>query len=822
MLCDTPIRLHKGLLKNLSVFLLLFFQFSSILLTKQMSLKEKELYEFGQFRLDVAEHFLARSDSVERVPLSEKAFETLCILVRNAGHLVRKEELMNQVWADSFVEENNLDKCIFAIRRALGEKPGEQKYIETVRKHGYRFVAEVRRVEEAKPIYKESAADSEPRPFPTQNFPQLVEQTETPKTGAVVALAEWRRETDKHQPAESNGQPAKLELVPANPIIASRPKYRVLFAVGLILAVVFAGFGYGLYHYVNGKDPLPVFQSIQASRLTDNGTASLAEISPDGRFVAFANRDGGMESLVVRQIVTGNIVPIVQPAPAILFYQPSFTPDGDFIYYVLTDNGVGTLFRIPTLGGESKKIIVDVDSKVTVSPDGKRIAFIRHNPNEGGDAIIIANDDGTNPESFLQTKEINYDQFIGVDWSPENDKILVGVFKHKAEPNQKWRIATVGLNDKKLELVGEESWNDVENFEWLRNGAGIVLVGKANSGENSQIWNLSYPNGERRQITNDTSDYYSVSVSADGSLMVATRADAISSLWSRALQTGELRQLTAENKNMLGTLGLSQMPDGKILFVKRSGKKVNVFSIDETGGNEKQLTLGDSINGSPIATSDGKYIVFNSNRTGNFAIWRMNTDGKDEVQLTNGQTMIDQQPQITKDGRNIVFTRSPSDAGKTKLMKVSIDGGEAVLLMPENTMTEFYSRLSPDGKLIAYITFEFDTSKPNIEPEVRVVGFDGEKIDKSVKGFELVVNTEYRFSPDSKSLTYIKKGGIDNLWSLSLSDRTEKPLTDFTTGYISNFIWSNDGKKLFIIRAIYTSDLVLIKDGAKDDGGKYE
>jgi len=155
-------------------------------------------------------------------------------------------------------------------------------------------------------------------------------------------------------------------------------------------------------------------------------------------------------------------------------------------------------------------------------------------------------------------------------------------------------------------------------------------------------------------------------------------------------------------------------------------------------------------------------------------------------------------------------------------MKVSIDGGEAVLLMPENTMTEFYSRLSPDGKLIAYITFEFDTSKPNIEPEVRVVGFDGEKIDKSVKGFELVVNTEYRFSPDSKSLTYIKKGGIDNLWSLSLSDRTEKPLTDFTTGYISNFIWSNDGKKLFIIRAIYTSDLVLIKDGAKDDGGKYE
>ncbi len=62
-----------------------------------------------------------------------------------------KEDILNEVWADSFVEENNLDKSIYAIRQALGEKPGEQKYIETVRKHGYRFVAEVRRVELSEP-----------------------------------------------------------------------------------------------------------------------------------------------------------------------------------------------------------------------------------------------------------------------------------------------------------------------------------------------------------------------------------------------------------------------------------------------------------------------------------------------------------------------------------------------------------------------------------------------------------------------------------------------------------------------------------------------
>jgi DNA-binding winged helix-turn-helix (wHTH) protein/tetratricopeptide (TPR) repeat protein len=108
--------------------------------------QENELYEFGQFRLDVAERSLVRSDTKERVQLPEKAFETLCVLVRNAGHLVDKNELLRQVWADSFVEENNLNKCIHAVRRALGETNGGQQFIETIKKHGFRFVAEVRRV----------------------------------------------------------------------------------------------------------------------------------------------------------------------------------------------------------------------------------------------------------------------------------------------------------------------------------------------------------------------------------------------------------------------------------------------------------------------------------------------------------------------------------------------------------------------------------------------------------------------------------------------------------------------------------------------------
>jgi serine/threonine protein kinase/Tol biopolymer transport system component len=593
---------------------------------------------------------------------------------------------------------------------------------------------------------------------------------------------------------------------------ARKPNRGWVFPLAILLGAVIIATGMLLPRLFGSE--VPAFQSIQASRLTDNGVAGSAEVSPDGKLVAFVNRQDGRKSLVVRQVVTGSVIPVVPPT-MLNFMQPTFTPDGNFIYYVLADKGVGTLYQVPALGGESKKIIVDIDSKVAVSPDGQRLAFIRHNPNEGGDTIIIAAADGTNPQPFLQTKEIAYDGFIGIDWSPENDKLLVGVFKNKSDTNQKLQLATIALNDKRLEFIGEKGWLGVRSLEWMRDGASIVLVGKANSGENSQVWLVSYPEGTTRQITTDTTDYESASVSADGGTLVTTRIDAISSLWTRDTQTKEMRQVIVENKNLFGHGGISQMPDGKILYVKTTGREINIFSSEPTGEGEKQLTSNSGYNQNPVPTPDGKYILFTSNRSGTASVWRMNADGSNPLQLTQEQNVIDTQMQISKDGRSVVFMRSTSDSGRTRLMKVSIDGGEAVPITNETTRSEFYPRISGDGKSLAFYTFEYDEANPNIEPKVKIVGFDGEKADANTREFNTILNPEFRFSPDNKALTYLNRAGIDNLWNVSLDNRKETPLTDFTSGYISNFAWSNDGKKLFIVRAIYNSDLVLIKDSAK-------
>ena len=112
-----------------------------------MAKERSEIYEFGKFRLDVGEHKLTHLNGLAKGSIPEKAFRTLVHLVRNCGTLLTKDELLGTVWPDAIVEENNLVKSIYAIRRFLDDMSENPEYIETVPKHGYRFVANVKRIE---------------------------------------------------------------------------------------------------------------------------------------------------------------------------------------------------------------------------------------------------------------------------------------------------------------------------------------------------------------------------------------------------------------------------------------------------------------------------------------------------------------------------------------------------------------------------------------------------------------------------------------------------------------------------------------------------
>src|SRR5215510_5390244 len=120
-----------------------------------MSLQTKHIYEFGPFRLVVAEHLLLLDG--ETVQLTPKAFDLLLALVERHGHLLEKDELLKKVWPDTFVEEANLASNISQLRKALGDGDNGQRFIETAPKRGYRFVASVNKVEDerAEPTIQE-------------------------------------------------------------------------------------------------------------------------------------------------------------------------------------------------------------------------------------------------------------------------------------------------------------------------------------------------------------------------------------------------------------------------------------------------------------------------------------------------------------------------------------------------------------------------------------------------------------------------------------------------------------------------------------------
>ena len=578
-----------------------------------------------------------------------------------------------------------------------------------------------------------------------------------------------------------------------------------------LLLVIFAG---GFYYSGFLFPKLPKFAKIQVNQLTNDGKARMASVSPDGKFIAFVKIQDGKQSLVVRQISVESELVIVPPTN-LGFYQPTFLPDGEHIYYILENRGLGTLYKTPTLGGKSEKILTDIDSPVSFSADGKSFAFLRHNPTEGGDTIYIADAGGGNLQEFLKSKDTDFNGFKDVAWSPDGRKMLVSVVKPAAEDAQKIRIAIVDTADKTISFPGEDKWMMAGNFNWMNDSDQFVFVGKSDPGDTMQVWLMNLPDGSKRQITNDTSDYGGIGVSKDGNTLVATKIDTISSIWNFQTESKELRQISGESKSLLGGYGISQMSNGRILYSRKTGDDTNIFSMNEDGSDEKQITFEKKLNLHPVASPDGKHIVFNSNRGGAMNIWRMDANGANPVQLTDYKEGADVQFDFAGDGKTLIFTRQADGGGNLQIMKVSIeDGKPAEPLFGKDSNMKMYAKVSPDGRKLAYQTFSYEEASAEYKEHIRIAGFENNKVNETQSQLELARHPMFQWSPDNKSLIYINRDGIENIWQILLESEKENQLTNFTSGNIKSFALSNDKKKLFIVRSINNTDLVLVKDTA--------
>jgi Tol biopolymer transport system component/DNA-binding winged helix-turn-helix (wHTH) protein len=721
-----------------------------------------EFYEFGPFRVDVMERLLLRQG--ERIPLTPKAFDTLLILVERHGHIVEKNELMRLVWPDAAVEENNLNQNISAIRRALGGNSHEQHFIETLPRRGYRFIAEVR------------ARSHE------EAVPQLAPPLASSSTPPLAP-------------------PAGIESFPV-PAVPAPP--RRIFRVGLFTTLALAVLASIGYFAGKQREPTPPDppSPVNINRLSATSGAWDTALSPDGKLVAFVVGDVSHQSLRVKQIDTATDTELLA-RDEMRFRGLTFAPDGKSLYYGQQEkNAPGfTLYQKPLQGGEGKRLLADVSSPVTFSPDGKQIAFVRESESKGESVLVIANADGTAQRTLSRRKMPRYYAVEGPSWSPDGK--LVAVAAATDEPKFHFQIVTVRVEMGEEIPVGQQQWDWAAKIAWI-NSQKLVLIGRRGAGNNNHLWLIEYPSGQSRQLLTTLNDYRSLSLSQDGKTLVTVQSELRSDLWLLPeADANRARSITMDSASQIGSGGLDWTPDGRIIYTSLASGHKNLWIIHADGTQAKPLTTEAQDNADrPSVSADGQQVIFNSGRSGFPRVWRIDVNGKSPTELTHGS--LDLNPFCSPTEAFVYFSQRIAD--KRLLHRVRTDGREPPQALTDK-LTDFPA-VSPDGKFVACIYQETPESKPEVAVLPASGGAPTQCLDLPVFPF-----SSLRWHPDGQSLTYLtSKDGAMNLWRQRLSGGAPEQLTQFKSDRIFAYSWARDGHMLACARGAINRDVVMIRE----------
>jgi TolB protein len=494
---------------------------------------------------------------------------------------------------------------------------------------------------------------------------------------------------------------------------------------------------------------------------------------------------------------------LVEP-DRVLYRGVTFSPDSNFIYYAAYQGtgGIGTLYQMPVLGGTPAKVITDIDSPVTFSPDGRRVAFTRYYPKERESSIVVADIDGKNERRVATLREPAYYPMTGPAWSPDG-KIIATPYRGRDESGAYMVLVGIKPDGGGEEPLTPQKWNFIGQIAWEKNGRSLAAIGwhRESCVLADQIWSISYPDGKARRVTNDTNGYEGITMAANGS-MVTIRAQRISQIYTANDTTlRNAKQITSGfGDHFSQRLGMVWSPDGKLLYSSIASGNPDIWAMDADGRNPKQLTFdlrGDFL---PHITSDGKYVVFVSDRKGTTNIWRMDIDGSNPRQLTYGRG--EYTPSLSPDGKWIIYFTN--EYGLPGLSKVSIDGGDPIRL--SDTYCQVPS-VSPDGKLIAcfYLEPETGNSKPAI------IEYESGKIIRVFEKSPFPFPAALHWSADSRSFIYSAiENGVSNLWLQPIDGSTGRILSDFKGERIYRLAISVDGKRIAFERGNDVTDVVLI------------
>jgi Tol biopolymer transport system component/DNA-binding winged helix-turn-helix (wHTH) protein len=728
-----------------------------------MSHQPQHIYEFGPFRLDVAERLLLRDGEV--VPLQPKVFDLLLALIERQGRLATKEELMTAVWPDTFVEEANIASNISILRKTISQNG--QQFIETVPKRGYRFVPEVR---------------------------EVGSNGLGPEAHSPVAIEE-----------KSEGDEARKRPSPVRSRRSHSRLWRGIFVVAPLVAGLLGLLFLpkpGWRQWFGAQRVNPPNNDLDIRKLPVNGNLIIGySLSPDGRYVAYMLGDLERSGIWIRQIATGNSLRIVPLAEGVQLWGLRYSPDGDFLYYVIEDikhRVGGTLYRISTLGGAQQKLLTGINAVAVLSPDGHRMIFKRYD--RGKNFLKLANADGSETQDLDSSASFN--DYYGYDWSPSGESIFYINSNQDAE-DRYWRIVEKPVNGGAVRFWTEKERRKITAIGRLPAGRGLALTMADLKTGLPQIWRLPAPGAEAQRITYDAGNYLlgGLSITADGRTLLAETYDRPARVLVAPIgDPGHSKQISPGYADYDA---LAWTPAGELVYTLKDNGEAKLWAMKSDGSGTRQLATVASVNSQPTISPDGRFIVFVSDRNGNQNLWRTDQDGGAPLQLTRENSY---EPHISPDSQWVYY--GARRQGKLSLWKIPIFGGEPAVV----ELRSERAAISPDGRLLAYSYFDEQLKRMRVA--VRPLsGGAPLKIFNAEIGYETI-----RWMRDSSGFAYLK--GKNKIILQPLTENEPRLLLTATDDWIFSFDFSRDGQLVAYLSGRFTNDLVLIRGFLPDDAAR--
>jgi serine/threonine protein kinase len=599
--------------------------------------------------------------------------------------------------------------------------------------------------------------------------------------------------------------------------VAQQKKFGLL-AGSLIVLVVLAITGFALYSIL-GRNSRQPFKNFMMTQITNTGRAAAAAISPDGKYIVNAQNENGLQSLWLRNVGTGSDTQILPAGVAV--YNITFSPDGNYIYFVQPDHRNPILYRIPVLGGTLQAVASDVDSNATFSPDGAKIAYGRGNdPEVGNFYLLSANSDGTGEVNLLTEKMPGGDNNAmprRIVWSPDGKRIA---FTYASfGDGEVMRLFDVASRHFEASPRFPNSLLFTANWEPTGDWIVVEYSQKGPNPDRRQIGTLSLSGGKVQLITRDTNSYSGLSLSADGKTAATvqvkkTRNLAIlpaGGLSGNETPNSEIENVSAFEWTAEGNLIVSE--GAGMLQVRPDGTKLKTLLSDPGGAVVSLSRCGDG------------YLVNWAYRNGTdgTTIWRINADGSNPRQIGTGKS--NSAPACSPDHKWIYYLDT-----LVRLVRVPTEGGgppEVVHGVKSPGVFEYVGSIdfSPDGRRLMLVGMTIGAGVKTLVRSNLLVA----NLDASEEAMPLILHCDPRFSagttvtsiytggprftPDGKAVVYdITDKGVANLWMQPLDGSPGHQITNFTSGRINGFRWSPDGKSLGVMREHDISDVVLLRE----------